>query len=156
MLHRDLDQIQGITQSATPAPLTRKQRLERWAQALDLCEGKRLKALEDVEYIAPSERRLLRHPRSPIAIAFADPVLRADGLKGDSLGDAMDYFALTDRQAHDLLCDCNYHGRMMASEVATNVRDLSRPLYNLLKTQAWGAIAGGGILAGTVLSVLWL
>lgn len=155
MQHMDLDKIQGIkTLDPYLAPLTRHQRLERWASVLDELAGKRLKALEDVEYVAPSERHKLRAPRSPISVAFADPLLRADGLRGDTLGDAMTYFGLTERQGHDLLCDCTYQGRMTSSEVASRIRDLQRPLYTLVRSQVWGATIGGGILAGTMLTVL--
>src|SRR5512145_2190421 len=128
MQHQDLDRIRGV-KSLDPSfgpqgaartsarRLTRSERLGRWADLLDAQAGRPLRALEDVEYVSPAVRRDLRKEDSPLVVAFADPALRADGLRGDRLGDAMDYFGLSERQAHWLLCDCHYGGRMIASEV---------------------------------------
>jgi len=156
MHHQDLDRIKGVT-SLDPMfvrpTLTRTERLNRWADLLDAQAGRPLPALEDVEYVAPGQRRELRREGSPLGVAFTDPVLRADGLAGDRLGDAMDYFGLSDRQAHWLLCDCHYGGRMTASEVATRVRDEARPLYDILRPQLWASLTGAAVLAGTVMTL---
>jgi hypothetical protein len=153
MQHQDLDRIKGVT-SLDPMfaqpKLTRTERLNRWADLLDAQAGRPLPALEDVEYVSPAKRRNLRRDGSPLAIAFGDPVLKADGLTSDRLGDAMDYFSLSDRQAHWLLCDCHYGGRMTASEVATRVRDEARPLYDIVRPHLWTSLAGAAVLAGRV------
>ncbi|HTH17576.1 MAG TPA: hypothetical protein VL974_13045 [Magnetospirillum sp.] len=163
MQHQDLDRIQGVKSldpmfSATqrPARLSRGERLNRWADLLDAQAGRPLRALEDVEYVSPAVRRDLRKEDSPLAVAFADPQLRADGLTGDRLGDAMDYFGLSERQAHWLLCDCHYGGRMTASEVAARVRDEARPLYDILRPQLWASLTGAAVLAGAIASVALL
>jgi hypothetical protein len=154
MQHQDLDRIRG-QKSLDPLfvhqqPLTRSERLNRWADRLDARSGSLLRALEDVEYVNPGVRRQMRKDESPLAVAFADPELRADGLKSDRLGDAMDYFGLSERQAHWLLCDCHYGGRMTAHEVASRVRDEARPLYDLLRPQIWASLTGAAVLAGAV------
>ena len=41
-----------------------------------------------------SARRAGIH-NSPISVAFADPELRAAGLKGDTIGDAVEFFGLS-------------------------------------------------------------
>ncbi|MBI5163989.1 MAG: hypothetical protein HY985_08810 [Magnetospirillum sp.] len=160
MQHLNPDQIRGI-KSLDPLfgrgqPLARSERLNRWADLLDAQAGRPLRALEDVEYVSPSVRRDLRKDESPLALAFADPVLRADGLASDRLGDAMDYFGLTDRQAHWLLCDCHYGGRMTATDVASRVRDEARPLYDILRPQIWASLTGAAVLAGTVVTAVLL
>jgi len=160
MQHQDLDRIRGV-KSLEPmfgktAKLARGERLTRWADALDAQAGRPLRALEDVEYVSPAVRRDMRKEDSPLAVAYADPVLRADGLAGDRLGDAMDYFGLSERQAHWLLCDCHYGGRMTASEVAARVRDEARPLYDILRPQLWASLTGAAVLAGAVASVALL
>ena len=156
MHHQDLDRIKGV-KSLDPLfarqKLSRSERLNRWADLLEAQAGRPLPALEVVEYVSPSVRRQLRRDDSPLAVAFADPTLRADGLMSDRLGDAMDYFGLSDRQAHWLLCDCHYGGRMTASEVSTRVRDEARPLYDILRPQLWASLTGAVVLAGTVLTV---
>lgn len=161
MQHQDLDRIRGVKSLdpmfGSPAPartkLSRSERLNRWADLLDAQAGRPLRALEDVEYVSPAIRRDLRKEDSPLSIAFADTDLRADGLRGDRLGDAMDYFGLSERQAHWLLCDCHYGGRMTASEVAARVRDEARPLYDILRPQLWASLAGAAVLAGAIASV---
>jgi hypothetical protein len=37
----------------------------------------------------------------------------------------MAFFCLTNRQAHRLLCDCNYHGAMTAADAAAGVRSVA-------------------------------
>jgi len=107
--------------------MTREQRLKRWADVLKRTGGHRLEALRWVEFYAEPERRRLRRDGSPIALAFADPVLREQGLAGDSLGDAQDFFGLSDDDAHRLLCDCHYQGRLTGRTAAWRVRALASP-----------------------------
>lgn len=158
MQHQDLDRIRGV-KSLDPMfdkKLSRSERLSRWADLLDTQAGRPLRALEDVEYVSPGIRRDLRKDDSPLTVAFTDPVLRTDGLSSDRLGDAMDYFGLSERQAHWLLCDCHYGGRMTSSEVAARVRDEARPLYDILRPQLWASLTGAAVLAGAVLTVAML
>ncbi|CAA7623774.1 hypothetical protein [Magnetospirillum sp. UT-4] len=158
MHHQDLDRIRGV-KSLDPMferKLTRTERLTRWADLLDAQAARPLRALEDVEYVSPAVRRDLRKDESPLAVAFADPLLRTDGLPSDRLGDAMAYFGLTERQAHWLLCDCHYGGRMTASEVAARVRDEARPLYDVLRPQLLASLSGAGVLAAALATVAFL
>ena len=155
MHHQDLDLIRGV-KSLDPLfnrqTLSHHDRLNRWADLLEAQGARSLPALEDVEYVSPLVRRQLRRDESPLSVAFADSVFRADGLASDRLGDAMDYFGLSERQAHWLLCDCHYGGRMTAGEVAGRIRDEARPLYDILRPQMWASVTGAVVLAGTILS----
>jgi hypothetical protein len=160
MQHQDLDRIKGVKSLdplfARASKMSRGERLNRWADLLEAQAGRPLRALEDVEYVSPGVRRDMRKDDSPLAVAFADPVLRADGLGSDRLGDAMGYFSLSERQAHWLLCDCNYGGRMTSSEVALRVRDEARPLYDVLRPQLWATVTGAAALAGAVVTMALL
>ena len=100
-------------------------RLNLWADALERHHGQ-LSALRRLEYLSPDELRTYRGANTPLTIAFDEPALRAAGLCGDSLGDAMDFFELTDRDAHRLLCDCHYHGAMTGSGLARRIRRHAR------------------------------
>jgi hypothetical protein len=103
-------------------PMTRRQRIERWAALLDR-HGGPLTALYRIEYLSPEERRRYRgSDNTPLAVAYRDPVLRRDGLAGDTLGDAMDYFGINDWEAHRLLCDCHYFGAMTGRGLAARLR----------------------------------
>jgi len=107
--------------------LSRRQRLERWAELLERDPHRTLKALRLVEYLPEPDRALLRGDDTPIAVAFADPALRDAGLPGDTFGDAREFFELSWHEAHHLLCDCHYLGRMDGETVARRVRETARP-----------------------------
>ena len=127
MQYQRLDQVRAHAAVAEARPpMTREQRLRRWADILGRMGSRPLEALRWVEFYAESERRRLRRDGSPIALAFADPVLRADGLAGDTLGDAQLYFGLSDDEAHQLLCDCHYQGTLTGRTAARRVRSLAR------------------------------
>lgn len=104
--------------------LDRRERMNRWAAALERQSGS-LAALRQIEFLSPEMRRAYRDPRSPLTVAYEDPVLRDDGLESDKLGDVMDYFEMTDEDAHRLLCDCHYHGTMTGTGLAARLRHFS-------------------------------
>ena len=89
-------------------PLTRVERLERWAEALEREPDRVLTSLEEIEWKSESERRDMRADDSGLTVAFEDPVLRTEGLGSNRLGDAATFFRLTDREAHFALCSCVY------------------------------------------------
>ena len=126
MEYQRLDHLRAhaVVAEARP-PMTREQRLKRWADVLKRMGARPLEALRWVEFYAEPERRKLRRDGSPIALAFADPVLRADGLTGDTLGEAQLYFGLSDDEAHQLLCDCHYQGALTGRTASRRVRALA-------------------------------
>ncbi len=129
MEHRTLDDIQRVADAVpleTAVPrMTRRERLERWATLLEQYRGG-LVALMRIEYLAPEERVLQRGDHSPLAIAFRDPAMRAQGLAGDTVGDGMAFFELSEHEAHYLLCDCHYLGDLTPGAIAGRVRDVAR------------------------------
>jgi hypothetical protein len=127
MEYQRLDQLRGhaVVAEARP-PMTREQRLRRWADLLTRVGPRPLEALRWVEFYAEPERRKLRRDGSPIALAYGDPVLRAAGLAGDTLGDAQIFFGLSDDEAHQLLCDCHYQGAMTGRNAARRLRGMAR------------------------------
>jgi hypothetical protein len=89
---------------AQTRPLTRRERLERWAELLEREPSRKLKSLGEIEFRSQTERDAMRADESPLALAYADPLLRIDGLASDKLGDAIAYFELSEGQVHRLLC----------------------------------------------------
>jgi hypothetical protein len=102
--------------------LSRSERLERWASVLEESRCATLNPFRDVEFFAPSLRAGFQVPNSPLALAYRDPVLRRAGLASDRFCDGAEFFGLSNRQAHRILCSCGYFGRMMPTEVARRVR----------------------------------
>ena len=97
------------------------ERIYRWARLLEQHDGP-VHALDRIEYMAPDDRRSVRGLNTPMSVAYADPVLRAQGLPGDTLGEAMSFFDLSDNDAHRLFCDCHYAGTMTGTGLATRLR----------------------------------
>src|SRR5262249_2183416 len=94
--------------AASPREL-RRTRLERLAKVLGEHDGP-VTLLSRIEYLPEQDRLPLRIDNSPLEIAYRDPLLRAQGLAGDRLGDGIAFFDLSPAEAHYLLCDCHYSG----------------------------------------------
>jgi len=128
MEHRtisDLTKSAGVSREPTSSVwVLRRKRLERLATLLDQHKGS-VCLLSRIEYMSASQRAALRADHSPLAIAFRDPVFRAQGLRSDRLGDAMDFFALTKGQAHALVCDCHYSATVMPAMIAARARSIA-------------------------------
>jgi hypothetical protein len=123
MRHQTLDQLHAVAEVNTVQPvMSRAQRLTRWAQLLERDPSRLLTALAGTEYRAPAERDVMRGDGSPISVAAADPILRDEGLKGDSYGEAKRFFELTDNQLHEIVCYCHVGAVMQASRAALSVR----------------------------------
>ena len=105
--------------------LSRVERLRRWADALEAHTGP-LNALRQIEYLPRAERRAYRAPDTPMTVAFLVPDLRAAGLEGDTLGNAMEFFGMSNEDAHRLLCDCHYQGTMTGPGLAQRIRHYAR------------------------------
>jgi len=133
MEHKPLDQIRSeakvvpfVPRSKESSRLLRRQRLERFAALLDRHDCP-VRLLSRIEYLREAERMLLRADQSPLTIAYADESLRAQGLAGDRLGDAIAFFNLTAAEAHHLLCDCHYTSASVDSKmVAARARSIAR------------------------------
>lgn len=140
MEHKDLDTLRSVA-DVQPRPLTRQERLQRWISLLESDPTRRLNSLGEIEYKPPAERALVREDNSPLSIAYADPVLRADGLESDRLGDAMRYFEISDGQAHYALCSC------LSGHTAES-GSFARRLRNSTGSTAWHSAIGAWALAG--------
>ena len=130
MEYRTIDEIRHdatVTPSA-PQEMSRRQRLERWAAVIDHCQHRHLTALPRLELRPRRERAQMRADYSPLSVAYNDPILRAEGLRSDLLGDAMSFFELSGSEAHYLLCDCYYGSAIAADILATRLRWLATQL----------------------------
>ncbi|WP_214471177.1 hypothetical protein [Mesorhizobium sp. dw_380] len=125
MKYQTLDQLQAVAKvesSAAYSEMTRNQRIERWAELLEQNPERCLGALTGTEHLHPEARTMARGEGSALTIAFADPVLRASGLKDDTYGEAKRFFELSDWQLHNIVCDCHVGSTMRARWAAARVR----------------------------------
>jgi hypothetical protein len=140
MEHKPLDQLRGVADVQTDKPvrcLSRQERLDRWVELLEREPHRRLTALDEIEYKPAAERVLVRADNSPISVALADPILRADGLEGDHLGDALKFFEMSEHQAHHALCSCLGGRTMDAAAFAQRIRGATSGLRSV--SGAWVA-----------------
>lgn len=123
-----LDQLKTIAKVSTTCKrreMTRRERLERWAESLEHSPRPFLKTLHETEYRPMADRLALRDDDTPISVAFADPILRAAGMENDSYGEARRFFKLSDHQLHDLVCFCHFGERVSATTVARRLRNMA-------------------------------
>ncbi len=158
MEHKTLDEIRDVADIRpswlVSRPLTKCERLERWAEVLERQGGRRLKTLFEIEYLSRAERAALRANDSPLSVAFADPRLRAAGLAGDTVGDAVAFFEVGEMELHNILCFCHHGDTMSADAAAARVRAAAvraawnRPLY--LSPMFVGGVAAAMIALGAL------
>jgi hypothetical protein len=131
MEYKPLEEIRNTATvvSVPPSPQQRRERrrarLERLAAVLERHDGA-INLFSRLEYLSASERSLLRVDNSPLAIAYRDPVLRAQGLAGDRMGEAVEFFDLSAREVHHLLCDCHVAGPITSRMTAARVRAIAQ------------------------------
>jgi hypothetical protein len=143
MEHRSTEQLLDIVElKASPQPLSRRERLERWADLLEREPEALLQTLGEIEWQAEAARPLMRANNSPLTVAYNDPMLRGAGLKSDRLGDAMQFFELTAREVHEALCSCRYGGTMRAGVAARVIRAIAQGrLSHISPLAIWSVIA---------------
>ena len=107
-------------------PMTRAERLERWAELLETDSERRFSSLVGTEFRRRQVRDEMRSMNSPISVAANDPILRADGLTGDTYGEARRFFELSDRQLHEIVCYCHAGEAMSGHRAARWVREAIR------------------------------
>ncbi|MFS8146353.1 hypothetical protein ATY78_04920 [Rhizobium sp. R635] len=123
-----LDQLKNIAKVSTTCTrldLTRRERLERWAESLERSPRPFLRTLHETEYSPIAERLALRDDDTPISVAFADPILRAAGMEDDTYGEAKRFFELSDEQLHGLVCFCHFGEQVSAATLARRVRKMA-------------------------------
>ena len=125
-----LEQLKTIAKVSTTCKrleLTRRERIERWAESLERSPRPFLKTLHETEYQPIADRIAMRDDDTPISVAFADPILRAAGMENDSYGEARRFFELSDGELHELVCFCHFGERVSAATVARRVRKMADP-----------------------------
>lgn len=147
MEHISVEALRGLAdvRFEPPAPLSRKERLEAWAKALDRQCGVPVRLFHQLEFMPRSDWGPLRVEGSPLSIAFSDPLLRAQGLQSDRLGDAMAFFEMNEGETHRMLCSCMHGASMSATRAAALVRQMASPLPHLAMRLGAGVFAASAL-----------
>jgi hypothetical protein len=127
MQHWHLGGLRGVAdgRSTVAAPrMSNGERLERWADALELQGLRCLRTIDDSGLWVRARAR--RAEDSPLTVASEDWALRAEGLDGDSMADALEFFGLSPGQIRRLV-GASRHGRSVpAAAVAAALRTLAQ------------------------------
>ncbi|MET0529476.1 MAG: hypothetical protein ABW003_14280 [Microvirga sp.] len=129
MEHRPLSEL-GHVADLKPSQnivLSKRERLDRWAELLEREPDLVLRTLDEIEWKPKAVRRALRADNSALTVAFNDPVMRTAGLLSDRFGDAVDFFQISEHDAHIVLCSCHGGESMRAEEAARRVRGIRSP-----------------------------
>jgi hypothetical protein len=146
---RTVEEIAGAGEIIRPDRLSRLDKLERWAAALERRKGARLSTLRETEFMAPPLRRAMREDNSPLTVAFEEPVLRSAGLRDDTFGEAARFFELSDWELHSILCYCHFGEQVSAADCAARVHAITRR-DSLLAGELRSMTLGRGVLLGSI------
>ena len=155
MEHKTLDKLRDVAEIAPKwlgaRPLSRAERLEYWAEALEGEGGRRLTTLFEIEYQPPSKRAALRADDSLLTVAFNDPRLRAEGLAGDTVGDAVAFFGISEGELHEIVCFCHHGPTIAACTAAAQIRGAAvRQRYDA-RLVLVGAVVAASIAAALLM-----
>jgi hypothetical protein len=87
-------------------------------------------------------------------VAYEDPLLRAAGLRGDTIGDAADFFGLSHAQLHHLVCYCHHGSTMSPQATAAQVRGLTQRAEACMAEITSLAAVGASVAALTAVVAL--
>ena len=132
MEHRPLSQLSSVADLKIPEDvkitvLSKRDRLDRWIELLEQEPDRELRTLDEIEWKPKAQRLAMRAGGSALTIAYSDPVLRQAGLRSDTFGDAVDFFEISEHDAHIVLCSCHGGESMRADEAARRVRGIRSP-----------------------------
>ncbi|SCZ07446.1 hypothetical protein [Microvirga guangxiensis] len=129
MEHRPLSELGHVADlkpSQVPQ-LSKRERLDRWAELLEQKPDRLLRTLDEIEWKPKAVRHAMRADDSALTVAFNDPVLRTAGLVSDRFGDAVNFFQISEHDAHIVLCSCHGGEFMRSEEAARRVRGIRSP-----------------------------
>lgn len=129
MEHRPLSELGHVADlkpSEVPI-LSKRERLDRWAELLEREPDRLLTTLDEIEWKPKVVRLAMRADNSALTVAFNDPVLRTAGLLSDRFGDAVNFFQISEHDAHIVLCSCHGGQSMRSEEAARRVRGIRSP-----------------------------
>jgi hypothetical protein len=154
MKYQSLEQIALEADVHPGIGMSRRERLERWAELLERQPNRRLSTIEGTEFGSRREREAKRADRSPLTVAFEDPALRAEGLRGDRVGDAVEFFDLSHDEVHRLVCNCHYGQTVPPGIVATRARMMAR--QDERTTLSSRGMVIGGLSAAAALGLMFV
>jgi hypothetical protein len=103
--------------------MTKRQRLQCFADAIRREPAGPLHLFINLEYRDAGEWKYLSHPASPFALAAQDDLLHAAGLRSGSVGDAQRFFELSREELTEFSCVCG--GLINSNEMAERIERIA-------------------------------
>jgi hypothetical protein len=123
--------------------MSRVERLARWIAILEASPERELGTLPGTEYVPRAQRADMWAGSTALSLAYADPVLRAAGLDGDSYGAARAFFGLSHNDMHRVTCHCLNGSTISAGVIAKRLRPVLGKWQNPgLAARAWSWLSG--------------
>jgi hypothetical protein len=122
VLMKSKEQPMNKLSLATP-PVTKRQRLQRFAHVIRSGCPCPLHLFINLEYRDAGEWKYLSHPGSPFALAAQDNVLYAAGLRSGNVGDAQRFFELSREELTEFSCVCG--GSINSNEMAERIERIA-------------------------------
>lgn len=116
--------------TAQPPPgasLCRRERLFRWAELLEREPTRQFDLLAVRDRIHAGENSLPSPAGSPLDIAFRDPILRIEGLRGSSAAEALSFFQLSPAEYSRILGWRRRSHEQSGRYVAWRIRNVADP-----------------------------
>ncbi len=73
--YAEMSRVADVRSGPSKPAMTRRERMERWAEVLEQEPTRELKSLEEIEWKSRAERRAIRADGSALTVDFDDPVL---------------------------------------------------------------------------------
>lgn len=121
-MNQQLSEAELASLSVAIPVMSKRQKLSRLA-ALVRTVPHPVTMFNGVEYMSPSEKRMISHPQSAFSVAAVDPVFKEAGMQGASVADGQKFFELSDNELHSFSCDCG--GRLSNEQVARRLEALA-------------------------------
>ncbi|GFO82802.1 MAG: hypothetical protein A49_24290 [Methyloceanibacter sp.] len=146
MKHSTRNELVLVARVLCSHDFSKRQRLLRWADALERRRGRQLRTFRGIEHEPRKERLRARMRDSPLTVAVEDPVLFSAGLRSDDFGEAARFFRLSHWRLHDLVCACHFGERVAAETIALRVRRLANQAISFAAAFALLVVAIGGAM----------
>lgn len=145
MEHKTLEQLErvAVLRPDRAPEMSMAGRLDRWIYLLEQDPDRSLNALHQTEYQPHGSRDEIRRDDTAISLAYRDPILRREGLLGDTYGDARRFFGLSQRDLHWVTCDCHTGAKVDARSIAWRLRSVRRCMGGpSVFVRAWRFMSG--------------
>lgn len=139
-----------IDPPAVAPVMSRRDKLLHWADIILASTMNPLALYHGIEHRSEAEYfDIAVHPHTAFALALADPLFRANGLTGSSIGDIKKFMELDRAELHAFSCDCGGHisNRSMADRIIA-IAGRSPVTATMVDSASWTGFAPPSMFAG--------